>query len=895
MAARTHAKKQIQKNPNQSEEVLRALVNATRETLLLIDTNGAILLVNETSAERLGKSVQELVGTCLYGYFPPELAKTRKEQFDKVFATGEPVRFEDTRAERYFEVCCYPVFNEEGKVSGGAIFAHDFTDRKQAEGALKESEERFKSLYQESPIPAFTWQKKGDDFILVDFNRAMIQVTNGKVGDYLGTSAIELYRNRPDILNGMDLCSKEQPVVKREIVSRNFAPGILFSLYYGFVPPDLIIVHTEDITERKRAEDERNKTLLWQQGVNLLQQSLLAPATLEEKLRAITDSIVSLFDADFCRIWLIKPGDLCEQGCVHAEVHEGPHICRYRDRCLHLLASSGRYTHTDGTIHRRVPFGCYKIGRVASDEDHKFLTNDAQNDPRIHNPEWARELGLVSFAGYQLRVPGGKTLGVLALFAKHPILPPEDTMLDGLSSTVALVVQRDTAEKSLQESEEKHRLLFDGAGDAIFVVDAEARMLAVNTLACERLGYTHEELMSMTVDQLDSPSEAPRAPDRMALLIEHGRLAFETMHKRKDGSLIPTDVIARRITWGGQPAIMSICRDITDRKQAGEALKESESRLATIFENDPSGIILVNTRTRTVHDVNRAAVEMIGLPKEDLVGKACHNFLCPAEEGRCPICDLGQEVDRSERVLICADGKRLPILKTVVPIKISGEEYLLENFIDITARKQAEEELKQAVEKLRKGLTGTIHAMSLMVETRDPYTAGHQKRVSNLARVIAQEMNLPKDMIDKIRMAGVIHDIGKISVPAEILSKPTKLTAIEFSLIKVHPQSGYDILKDVDLPYPIAEIVYQHHERLDGSGYPQGLKDGQILLEACILAVADVVEAMASHRPYRPAIGIERALEEIEKNKGIFYDIKAVDACVRLFRDKGFKFETTAS
>jgi len=773
VATRTSTKKRVQKELNQSEEVLRALINATRETLILIDTKGTILLANETAAERLGKSVPELVGTCLYDYFPPELAKSRKEQFDKVFATGEPVHFEDIRAGKSFEVYCYPVFNEEGEVSKGAVFAYDITYRKQAEEELKESEERFKSLYQESPIPACTWQKKGDDFILVDFNRAMIQVTNGKVGDYLGASAIELYRNRPNILSSMDLCSKEQPVVKREIVSRNFAPGRLFSVYYGFAPPNLIIVYMEDITERKRAEDERNKTLLWQQGVNLLQQSLLAQATLEEKLRAITDSIVSLFDADFCRIWLIKPGDLCEQGCVHAEVHEGPHICRYRDRCLHLLASSGRYTHTDGKIHCRVPFGCYKIGRVASDDDHKFLTNDVLNDPRVHDREWARELGFVSFAGYQLRAPGENTMGVLALFAKHPILSPEDTMLDGLSSTVARVIQRDAAEKSLQESEEKHRLLFDSAGDAIFVIDAEARMLAVNPLACGRLGYTHEELMSMTVDQLDSPSEAPHAPDRMALLIEHGHLAFETVHKCKDGSLIPTDVIARRITWDGQPAIMSICRDITKRKLA-------------------------------------------------------------------------------------------------------------------------EEELKQTVEKLRKGLVGTIHVMSLMVETRDPYTAGHQKRVSNLARVIAQEMNLPKDMIDKIRMAGVIHDIGKISVPAEILSKPTKLTAIEFSLIKVHPQAGYDILKDVDLPYPIAEIVYQHHERLDGSGYPNGLKDGQILLEACILTVADVVEAMASHRPYRPAIGIEKALEEIEKNKGIFYDVKAVDACVRLFREKGFTFEAIA-
>ena len=230
----------------------------------------------------------------------------------------------------------------------------------------------------------------------------------------------------------------------------------------------------QDITEHKGARDEREKMLLWQQGVNLLQQSLLAPTTLEEKLRTITDSIVSLFDADFCRIWLIQPGDLCEQGCVHAEVNEGPHICRYRDGCLHLLASSGRYTHTDGKIHRRVPFGCYKIGRIASDEDHKFLTNDVQNDPRVHNNEWARELGLISFVGYQLRVASGKTLGVLALFAKHPISSPEDAILDGLSSTVALVIQRDVAEESLRQTlESLHKAI--GTTIQVMVSAVEAR------------------------------------------------------------------------------------------------------------------------------------------------------------------------------------------------------------------------------------------------------------------------------------------------------------------------------------------------------------------------------------------------------------------------------------
>jgi putative nucleotidyltransferase with HDIG domain len=171
---------------------------------------------------------------------------------------------------------------------------------------------------------------------------------------------------------------------------------------------------------------------------------------------------------------------------------------------------------------------------------------------------------------------------------------------------------------------------------------------------------------------------------------------------------------------------------------------------------------------------------------------------------------------------------------------------------------------------------------------RDPYTAGHQKKSADVARAIATEMGFAPEKIDGIRMAGTIHDIGKLSIPAEILSKPTRLTDIEYSLIKQHSMSGYEMLKDIESPWPLAEIVYQHHERMDGSGYPRHLKGDEIIMEARIIAVADVVEAMASHRPYRASLGIEAALEEIEKNKGILYDNVVVDACLRLFRHKGF-------
>lgn len=210
---------------------------------------------------------------------------------------------------------------------------------------------------------------------------------------------------------------------------------------------------------------------------------------------------------------------------------------------------------------------------------------------------------------------------------------------------------------------------------------------------------------------------------------------------------------------------------------------------------------------------------------------------------------------------------------------------------DITNRKRAKEKLEQSYRKLQETLEGIINTLALTVEIRDPYTAGHQLRVTQLANAIAMELDLSEEQIRGIHMASLIHDVGKINVPAEILSKPSKLTENEFNLLKSHSQTGYDILKNVDFPWPIAKIVLQHHERMDGSGYPQGLKGEEILLAARIIGVADVVEAMVSHRPYRPAMGIEKALKEISLNRGVLYDSQVVDTCLKLFTEKGFAFK----
>jgi putative two-component system response regulator len=226
---------------------------------------------------------------------------------------------------------------------------------------------------------------------------------------------------------------------------------------------------------------------------------------------------------------------------------------------------------------------------------------------------------------------------------------------------------------------------------------------------------------------------------------------------------------------------------------------------------------------------------------------------------------------------------------TLDELELRVQRVLKERII-LAERNKAEEENKQALQKLRKAITGTIYAMAMTIEIRDPYTAGHQRRVANLSRAIGKELCLPPDQIEGLGMAGVIHDLGKIAIPSEILSKPGNLNRLEYEIMKTHPQVGYNILKSIEFPWPLAEITAQHHERLDGSGYPLGLKENEIIFEAKILSVADVAEAMASHRPYRPSKGIDYALDEISKQRGIAYDPQVVDVCLYLFNKKDYKF-----
>ncbi len=323
-----------------------------------------------------------------------------------------------------------------------------------------------------------------------------------------------------------------------------------------------------------------------------------------------------------------------------------------------------------------------------------------------------------------------------------------------------------------------------------------------------------------------------------------------------------------------------------EKKRYLEGLRDSEEKYRSLIESTDDCVYLIDKDMCFIH-ANRKYLERHGLTIDRLVG---------LEYGKChPNERTGRFAAKLEQVIRTrasityehTSGKDGRIfLRTMSPV-LESEGGPIDKITviskDITKRKMAEEKLKLAFGAIISVITG-------MVEKRDPYTAGHQRRVAELAEAVAQEMGLTPEQADVIRTAGLIHDVGKIVIPAEILSKPSVLSDFERKLLQTHPSEGHDILKDADLPGSIARIVLEHHERMDGTGYPQGLKGDGILLESRIIAVADVIEAMASHRPYRPAHGIGKALAEIERGKGTQYDPDVVEACLRLFRDDRFKW-----
>ena len=299
---------------------------------------------------------------------------------------------------------------------------------------------------------------------------------------------------------------------------------------------------------------------------------------------------------------------------------------------------------------------------------------------------------------------------------------------------------------------------------------------------------------------------------------------------------------------------------------------------------------------------NQRFAETVKTPLNQVVGSSIYTWLNPENQAILKsilTIDLSEK-RRKELSLLTKDGKQVPIYLSLSKVSLSGpgdiyclvttdltEEKKIEEIV--TAKKMALAALKSSIE-LEKSLEESIKSIAYTVESRDEYTAGHMKRVGQLASAIARELGLPEDTIHGIELASTIHDVGKIAIPVEILTKPGKLSKVEFMLVQTHVEAGYDIVKNIQFPWPIARMILEHHERMDGSGYPQGLKGDEILLGSRIIALSDVIEAMSTHRPYRFVVGIDAALDEVQQHRGTLYDPQAVDACLKLFTEKRFAF-----
>ncbi len=532
-----------------------------------------------------------------------------------------------------------------------------------------------------------------------------------------------------------------------------------------------------------------------------------------------------------------------------------------------------------------------------------LVVNDIVNDPTtVALHETARRAGIGAMAVCPLR-HGGVAIGALEIyvctagFFGPEILRTFEEMAEDIAFGLhnqAREADNAVARQRTADALEYNRVLIESSPIGIVTYNAAGGVISVNTAAAKITGGTVTQLAAQNFREIESwKSSGLLSLAEQALATN--RITDKEIH-------IPSTTYGKEVwirarlvpfEFRSERHLLALLSDISERHEVEQALAEAQATYRALVETQPLvGIFLMDEKEVLYR--NPRTLEIFGYQPGELVGQPFSVHVMdedwPAVEravravfsGEIPI---GVAEFRGRR----KDGSEVRISAHGTLGCRNGKPMLIGVILDVTEQRHAEQQIKLHVAQLEAAFMHTVEVATTLSEMRDPYTAGHERRVAEIAVAIGAELGFDAQRLQGMRIAGSLHDVGKISIPSEILSKPGKLTDIEYLMVKGHPQAGYEILKSVEFPWPVAQVALQHHERMDGSGYPQGLKGEEILFEARIMSVADVVEAMSSHRPYRAGLGIDKALAEIERGRGSAYDPVVVDACLKLFRENGYE------
>jgi len=646
-------RKQIEEKLRRSEEKHRNILENIQDGYFEVDLSGTLTFVNDALCRIVGVPREQLFGMNNRAYTNEEEAKRLYQLFSGIYRTGEPVKgfaFEYKKRDgtiAFVEMSVSLIKDAEGKPIGFRGISRDVTERKQAEEIILRSEKRFKALYQESPIPTFTWQKKEDGFFLIDCNRAAIALTEGKVSNYMGRNALELYRKRPEILDYIIRCFKEQSVIRIELVSQRFAPGRLLSIYYSYVPPDLVIVHMEDITERKQAEEELYRS--------------------QQMLQLVLDNI--------------------------------PQRVFWKDR---------NYVYRGGNKPFLQDAGLTSMEEIIGKDD--FQLSWKKTAPLYRADDKKVMENNLTQVGYEepQDKPDGSQMWLRT--SKTPLHDSADHVI-GILGTYEDITEQKRAAEIMRESEERFRLAFENANTGMCLVDLKGNLARVNNKMCKIFGYTKEELEHMTVNDIAHPDDIDKSPEfiQKSLQGEIGSDIFEKRYFHKKGYVVTCEVSSSLVRKAdGSPLyFISHIHDITERKRTEEALRESEEKYRTILESIEEGYYEVDLAGNMTF-VNDSTCQIYGYPREELIGM--NNRCYTSKETAKKVFQVFNEVYRTGKSnkgndyeIIRKDGTKRHITSSVTLMKDSSDKTIGFRGItqDITERKKTEEILRQSEEKYR--------------------------------------------------------------------------------------------------------------------------------------------------------------------------------------------------